>query len=59
MVIEFKREVYELALTELSRYLPRAQPHNRYLRHGARAAAQGFDAEGLDEVPLAPGSDPA
>ncbi len=37
MVIEFKRGVYEMALTELSRFLPRAQPHNRYLRTGLRA----------------------
>jgi putative (di)nucleoside polyphosphate hydrolase len=37
MVIEFKRGVYEMALTELSRFLPRTQPHNRYLRSGLRA----------------------
>jgi putative (di)nucleoside polyphosphate hydrolase len=36
-VIEFKREVYQLALTELSRFLPRAHPHNRFLRSGMRA----------------------
>jgi putative (di)nucleoside polyphosphate hydrolase len=34
MVIDFKRNVYELALTELARYLPR--PGNRYLRTGTR-----------------------
>jgi putative (di)nucleoside polyphosphate hydrolase len=37
-VVEFKRGVYEMALTELSRYLPRnelrAEPRNRFLRHG-------------------------
>ena len=38
MVVEFKRGVYEMALTELSRYVPRfdARPdhRNRYLRGG-------------------------
>ena len=32
VVIEFKRGVYEMALTELARYLPRVNHHNRYLR---------------------------
>ena len=41
LVIEFKRGVYEMALTELARFLPRAQHHNRYLRSGLRA--QRFD----------------
>jgi putative (di)nucleoside polyphosphate hydrolase len=38
MVIEFKRGVYEMALTELARFLPRVhtQPQNRYLRNGSR-----------------------
>ena len=36
VVIEFKRGVYELALTELSRFLPRNNPRNRYLRGGNR-----------------------
>ncbi len=36
-VIEFKRGVYEMALTELARYLPRINPHNRYLRSGMRS----------------------
>jgi putative (di)nucleoside polyphosphate hydrolase len=35
-VIEFKRGVYENALTELARYLPRINHHNRYLRGGMR-----------------------
>ena len=34
MVIEFKRGVYEMALTELARFLPRTHPHNRFLRSG-------------------------
>ncbi|MCW5237085.1 RNA pyrophosphohydrolase [Verminephrobacter eiseniae] len=36
VVIEFKRSVYALALTELARYLPRHEPRNRYLRSGMR-----------------------
>ena len=36
-VVEFKREVYQLALTELARYLPRANPYNRFLRSSMRA----------------------
>lgn len=36
-VIEFKRGVYEMALTELSRFLPRIHdPRSRYLRTGMR-----------------------
>jgi putative (di)nucleoside polyphosphate hydrolase len=35
-VIEFKREVYVTALTELARYLPRFENRNRFLRHGLR-----------------------
>jgi putative (di)nucleoside polyphosphate hydrolase len=43
LVIEFKRNVYQMALTELARFLPRHAPHhaphhhaNRYLRAGVR-----------------------
>lgn len=36
-VIEFKRDVYQIALTELSRFLPRVPLPNRYLRAGLRA----------------------
>ena len=35
-VVEFKRGVYEMALTELSRFLPRHEYRNRYLRGGVR-----------------------
>jgi putative (di)nucleoside polyphosphate hydrolase len=38
VVIEFKRGVYEMALTELARFLPRVNHHNRYLRSGMRHA---------------------
>lgn len=45
-VIEFKRDVYQLALSELARFLPK--PHNgggnRYLRGGMRGA-QGSQAD--------------
>ena len=37
MVVEFKRGVYEMALTELARYLPRHDVRNRYLRSGNRS----------------------
>ena len=38
VVIEFKRNVYEMALTELARFLPRTSTHqNRYLRTGMRS----------------------
>ncbi len=36
VVVEFKRGVYEMALTELSRYLPRAENRNRFLRSNTR-----------------------
>ncbi|MDR0226946.1 MAG: RNA pyrophosphohydrolase [Burkholderiaceae bacterium] len=37
VVVEFKRGVYEMALTELARFLPRGeQQRNRYLRSGMR-----------------------
>jgi putative (di)nucleoside polyphosphate hydrolase len=36
-VVEFKRGVYEMALTELARYLPRQDTRNRFLRQGHRA----------------------
>ena len=33
VVVEFKRGVYEMALTELARFLPRNDHRNRYLRN--------------------------
>ena len=41
VVVEFKRGVYELALTELARFLPRPEQRNRYLRGGARMRERG------------------
>lgn len=40
VVIEFKRGVYEMALTELARYLPRAESRGRYLRTGQHKARE-------------------
>lgn len=56
MVIEFKRNVYEMALTELARFLPRTHNPNRYLRSGLRGPRMGHDADsnGSDWVPDAP-----
>jgi len=39
-VVEFKRGVYEMALTELSRYLPRQEPRSSFLRQGVRQQPQ-------------------
>ena len=60
MVIEFKREVYELALTELSRFLPRAAHHTRYLRAGIRGRPRDNASNPSAEVPAAsPGLGPS
>ena len=57
VVIEFKRGVYETALTELSRFVPRQAYHNRYLRSGLRAGWRD-DALPPDSVkPERPGSE--
>ena len=45
VVIEFKRDVYQMALTELARYLPRGGQHNRYLRSGMRPHHREEDLE--------------
>ena len=57
-VIEFKRGVYEMALTELARFLPRPLPNNRFLRTGLRGARQdvpvwppGADGDGSASDP--------
>jgi putative (di)nucleoside polyphosphate hydrolase len=47
VVVEFKRGVYEMALTELARFLPRQDHRNRYLRSGMRAR----DHDGHDSAP--------
>jgi putative (di)nucleoside polyphosphate hydrolase len=40
VVVEFKRGVYEMALTELSRFLPRQDNRNRHLRTGHHPAQE-------------------
>ncbi|RYF72290.1 MAG: RNA pyrophosphohydrolase [Comamonadaceae bacterium] len=61
VVVEFKRGVYEMALTELSRFLPRPDGRNRYLRGGARhldPALHGAGAEPTFELPPGASFDP-
>ncbi len=43
VVVEFKRGVYEMALTELARYVPRHDHRNRYLRSGMRSRDHDHD----------------
>jgi putative (di)nucleoside polyphosphate hydrolase len=43
-VVEFKRGVYEMALTELSRFLPRQETRSRFLRGGSHLPAQDSGA---------------
>jgi putative (di)nucleoside polyphosphate hydrolase len=45
VVVEFKRGVYEMALTELARFLPRQERHNRYLRGGPRGPREPFEQD--------------
>jgi putative (di)nucleoside polyphosphate hydrolase len=45
VVIEFKRGVYELALTELSRFLPRPATRNRYLRNRGRGRERAANSD--------------
>ena len=47
VVVEFKRGVYEMALTELARFLPRQDPRNRYLRSSMRPPREGDSPHGL------------
>ncbi|RYF83683.1 MAG: RNA pyrophosphohydrolase [Comamonadaceae bacterium] len=63
VVVEFKRGVYEMALTELARFLPRPDGRNRYLRGGARhrdldPALHGAGAEPTFELPPGASFDP-
>ncbi len=57
-VIEFKRGVYEMALSELSRFLPPSKaPQNRYLRSNMRGngARPERELHADDQVPPEPG----
>ena len=49
LVIEFKRDVYQMALNELARFVPHAHSHNRYLRGSGRMMHHD---EGSDHAPL-------
>ena len=50
VVVEFKRGVYEMALTELARYLPRHnESRNRFLRNGL--LSQDQEADGQEAMP--------
>jgi putative (di)nucleoside polyphosphate hydrolase len=54
VVVEFKRGVYEMALTELARFLPRQQDHrNRYLRSSMRGR-EGEQVETPCDMPSRP-----
>ncbi len=50
-VIEFKREVYQSALGELSRFLPRQEYRSRYLRGARRNDAEFHHDEAHDAAP--------
>ena len=56
-MIEFKRDVYQMALTALARFLPRGSQHNRYLRSGMRPhhREEGIEREGLEPCEPASG----
>jgi putative (di)nucleoside polyphosphate hydrolase len=58
MVIEFKREVYQLALTELSRFLPRQNHHTRFLRSGVRSRQRDSGIMGSTDADAAPDTSP-
>ena len=45
VVVEFKRGVYEMALTELARFLPRNERQNRYLRGGMRGPREAYEPD--------------
>lgn len=55
VVVEFKRGVYEMALSELSRYLPRGDArNNRYLRGAVGRAGRSPNDAGARHAPAAP-----
>jgi putative (di)nucleoside polyphosphate hydrolase len=51
VVIEFKRGVYEMALTELSRFLPRPEPRGRFMRTPPRSAGEWQAPVGMELPP--------
>ncbi|AEG94010.1 RNA pyrophosphohydrolase [Ramlibacter tataouinensis] len=54
VVVEFKRGVYEMALTELARFLPRSDHRNRFLRGGMRHREGGAGNEPPHEAGAEP-----
>jgi putative (di)nucleoside polyphosphate hydrolase len=57
-VVDFKRGVYEMALTELSRYLPRVDMRTRFQPSGFRGQATSDDAPDMDVATHQPPSGP-
>jgi len=53
VVVEFKRGVYEMALTELARFVPRSDHRNRFLRAGMRARDHASESLGDPATPAA------
>jgi putative (di)nucleoside polyphosphate hydrolase len=51
VVVEFKRGVYEMALTELARFLPRHDHRNRYLRSGMRSRDHDLQDGAVEQMP--------
>ena len=56
VVVEFKRGVYEMALTELARYLPRQDFRNRFLRGNVRGFERHAPAGAEPHFDLPPGA---
>ena len=56
VVVEFKRGVYEMALTELSRYLPRQDFRNRFLRASVRGFERNVPTGNEPHFELPPGA---
>jgi putative (di)nucleoside polyphosphate hydrolase len=59
VVVEFKRGVYEMALTELARFLPNHDSRNRFLRGGGGRDAstrRGFGLANNPALDLPPGA---
>ena len=43
VVIEFKRDVYQMALTELSKFIPKTGHHSRFMRNSTPAESASID----------------
>ncbi len=54
VVVEFKRGVYQMALNELSRYLPRNDGRGRYLRQRNRNERNPAASEDTQAEPTPP-----